>query len=197
MQPATSPAAQRYQSLLGRGFQVVEFAQTTHTAADAAAAVGCAVGQIAKSLVFRTAVGGRDAGGEPVLVVASGANRVDERKLAALLGEAVARADADWVRETTGYAIGGIPPTGHRTRPRVLLDRDLQGYDAIWAAAGTPNAVFRLTPADLERVTGGTWAEVSKQTVRPASAQQQQQQQQRPAAAAPLAPPSAAAAVAE
>lgn len=156
MQPATSPTAQRFQALVGAGFEIVEFAQTTRTAADAAAAVGCAVGQIAKSLIFRAA------GGSPVLAITSGANRVDERKLAALVGEKVERADADWVRDVTGYAVGGIPPCGHRTRGHVLLDQDLQAFDAIWAAGGTPNAVFRLTPAELESLTGGRWADLCK-----------------------------------
>ena len=156
MQPATSPTALRFQTLIGPGFQVVEFAQTTRTAADAAAAVGCAVGQIAKSLIFRAAAG------TPVLAITSGANRVDERKLAALVGETVERADADWVRETTGYAVGGVPPCGHRAHGHVLLDRDLQAFDALWAAGGTPNAVFRLTPAELEQLTRGQWADLCK-----------------------------------
>ena len=159
MQPAVSPTAQRFQALVGPAFHVQEFTQTTRTAADAAAAVGCQVGQIAKSLVFRTA------GGAPVLAVASGANRVDERKLAGLVGERVDRADADWVREATGYAVGGIPPCGHRTRGHVLLDRDLLQFDHVWAAAGTPNAVFLLTPAELEQLTGGCWADLAKRPV--------------------------------
>lgn len=162
MQPASSPTARRFQALIGPGFQVIEFPQTTRTAADAAAAVGCQVGQIAKSLVFRAA------GGAPVLAVTSGANRADERKLAALIGEKVERADADWVREATGYAVGGIPPCHHRTRGHVLLDLDLRGFEAIWAAAGTPNSVFRLTPAELEGLTAGRWADLCK---RPAPAE--------------------------
>jgi len=155
MKPATAPAARRVQEILGPGFAVVEFAVSTKTSADAAAAIGCSVAQIAKSLVFR-------AGDTPVLVVASGTNRVDEKKIGALLGQKIERADADFVRERTGYAIGGVAPVGHATPPSVLLDEDLKQYDMIWAAAGTPNAVFRLTPADLERLTGARFAAIAK-----------------------------------
>ena len=155
MKIATAPAAMRVQEILGSGFAVVEFEASTKTSADAAAAIGCGVAQIAKSLVFR-------AGERPVLVVASGTNRVDEKKVGALLGQKIERADADFVRATTGYAIGGVAPVGHATAPLVLLDEDLKRYDTIWAAAGTPNAVFRLTPADLERLTGAAFADIAK-----------------------------------
>ncbi|MCC6717846.1 MAG: YbaK/EbsC family protein [Acetobacteraceae bacterium] len=156
MKPATSPSALLVQAALGDGFAVLEFDASTRTAAEAAAAIGCTVGQIAKSILFRAA------SGRPVLVVACGTNRVDEGKVAALLGEPVGRADAAFVRAATGYAIGGVPPVGHATAPRVLLDRDLAGFDSIWAAAGTPNAVFRLTPADLSRLTGAGFADIAK-----------------------------------
>jgi len=156
MKPATAAAARRVQEILGADFAVVEFEVSTRTSADAAAAIGCTVAQIAKSLVFRAGSGG------PVLVVASGTNRVDERKVGALLGETIGRADADFVREKTGYAIGGVAPVGHAVPPAVLLDADLCQYDVIWAAAGTPNAVFRLTPADLERLTRGRFADFAK-----------------------------------
>lgn len=155
MKPASAPAAKRVQEILGPGFAVVEFDASTKTSADAAAAIGCSVAQIAKSLVFR-------AGETPVLVVASGTNRVDEKKVGALLGQKIERADADFVRERTGYAIGGVAPVGHASAPSVLLDADLRQYETIWAAAGTPNAVFRLTPADLERLTGAEFADVAK-----------------------------------
>jgi len=112
------------------------------------------VARIAKSLVFR-------AGDKPVLVVASGTNRVDEKKVGALLGQVIGRADADFVREKTGYAIGGVPPVGHAVPPAILLDSDLRQYETIWAAAGAPNAVFRLTPAELERLTGGHFVEIA------------------------------------
>ena len=156
MQPATAPSALRVQQALGPGFTVLEFPASTRTAADAAAAIGCTVAQIAKSLVFRAAASGR-----PVLVVASGVNRVDEAKVAAVVGEPIARADAAFVREKTGFAIGGVPPVGHAEPPVVVLDADLEAFAEIWAAAGTPNAVFALTPAQLAQLTGAGFAEVA------------------------------------
>jgi prolyl-tRNA editing enzyme YbaK/EbsC (Cys-tRNA(Pro) deacylase) len=150
MKPAASPSALKVQAALGDKFEVLEFDATTRTAADAAAAIGCTVAQIAKSLIFRGA--GRD---RPVLVVASGVNRVDETKVAETVGEAIARADADFVRERTGFVIGGVPPVGHKDPPIVLIDESLMAFAEIWAAAGTPNAVFRLTPPDLVALTGG------------------------------------------
>ena len=156
MKPASAPSALRIQAVLGSRFTVLEFDAGTRTAGDAAAAVGCTVGQIAKSLVFRSA------SGRSVLVIASGANRVDEHKAAALIGERIGRADADFVREATGFAIGGVPPVGHATQPVVLIDEALMGFDEIWAAAGTPNAVFRLTPADLVGLTQGTIAPIAR-----------------------------------
>jgi Cys-tRNA(Pro) deacylase len=158
MKPAASPSALKVQATLGQKFQVLEFDATTRTAADAASAIGCTVGQIAKSLVFRGANSNR-----PVLVVASGVNRVDETKVAAAVGETIARADADFVREATGFAIGGVPPVGHKNPPVVLVDESLMEFEEIWAAAGTPNAVFRLTPADLMKLTSGRVAAISRQ----------------------------------
>ncbi|MFN2464841.1 MAG: YbaK/EbsC family protein [Candidatus Dormibacteria bacterium] len=140
----------------GSAAQVVELPDSARTAAEAAAAVGCAVEQIAKSLVFRGA-----ASGQPILVIASGGNRVDVAAVADHLGESLGRADADWVRETTGFAIGGVPPIAHRTPPTVYIDEDLLGFPDVWAAAGTPNAVFRITPAELVTLTGGTLLRVS------------------------------------
>jgi prolyl-tRNA editing enzyme YbaK/EbsC (Cys-tRNA(Pro) deacylase) len=146
-------SARRVQEALaaqGFAFDVREFPDSTRTSAEAAAAIGCSVAQIAKSLVFRGAESGN-----AVLIIASGANRVDPAKAEALLGEAIKRADADFVREATGFAIGGVPPLGH-DRPLVtLIDEDLLAFEEIWAAAGTPNAVFRLSPADLSDLTGG------------------------------------------
>ena len=157
MKPAVSPSALKVQASLGARFVVLEFDAGTRTAEDAAAAIGCKVAEIAKSLVFRAA------SGRPVLVVASGGHRVDEKKIAALIGEPIARADADFVREATGFAIGGVPPVGHRTTPIVLIDETLIAFTAVWAAAGTPNAVFRLTPADLIELTGGRVAAVARE----------------------------------
>jgi prolyl-tRNA editing enzyme YbaK/EbsC (Cys-tRNA(Pro) deacylase) len=135
---------------LGYTFQVVELPDSTRTAREAAAAVGCSVGQIAKSLVFQ----GRESG-RPLLVIASGSNRVDEARLAALAGEPVAFADPDTVRAATGFVIGGVPPAGHDQQLPTYIDQDLLAFEQIWAAAGTPFAVFRLHPADLPRMTGG------------------------------------------
>jgi Cys-tRNA(Pro) deacylase len=156
MKPATAASALKVQASLGDRFEVLEFDATTRTAEDAAAAIGCRVAQIAKSLVFRAE------SGRPVLVVASGAHRVDEKKIAAAIGEPIARADTNFVREATGFAIGGVPPVGHKTAPVVLIDEALMAFSDIWAAAGTPNAVFRLTPVDLVELTGGTVAAVAR-----------------------------------
>jgi prolyl-tRNA editing enzyme YbaK/EbsC (Cys-tRNA(Pro) deacylase) len=125
-----------------------EFPEGTRTAQDAAAAIGCTVGQIVKSLVFVR-------GDEPVLVLCSGANTVDVRRLG------LDKADADLVRRATGFAIGGVPPYGHPAPLETLVDEDLMGYDEIWAAAGTPRSVFPLTPAELLDRSGGTVAAVS------------------------------------
>ena len=148
------PAAERIQAALaeaGLQAKVREFPESTRTAADAAAAIGCSVAQIAKSLIFKGRQSGRS-----ILVVASGANRVEERKVAALVGEALEKADAAFVRSATGYAIGGVPPVGHVSPPITVIDEDLLHLDEIWAAAGTPNAVFALTPEALVALTSGT-----------------------------------------
>lgn len=137
------------------GHPVSTFPDGTRTAADAAAAIGCDVAQIAKSLVFRRA------GGAPLLVVASGVNRVDEAKVAALVGEPIGKADAAFVRGATGFAIGGVPPAGHAQPIETLVDEDLLGHDEIWAAAGTPRTVFPLTPSELLAMTGGRVADVA------------------------------------
>ena len=156
MKPASAPSAVRIQAVLGPRFTVLEFDASTRTSAEAAAAIGCEVAEIAKSLVFKGARTGR-----PVLVVASGTNRVDEKKVAALIGKKIGRADAEFLREATGFAIGGVPPVGHATPPLTLIDEDLFRFEAIWAAAGTPNAVFKLTPAELQELTGGEVAAVA------------------------------------
>ena len=115
----------------------------------------CSVAEIAKSVVFR----GKDSG-RAVVVVASGDNRVSEAKVAACVGEALARADADFVRSATGYAIGGVAPIGHAQAVRLLLDEDLQRFARLWAAAGTPFSVFPLTPAQLQALTGAEWTDI-------------------------------------
>ena len=148
-----SAAAQRVQDalkVLGVACQVVELPESTRSAAEAAQAIGCRVEQIVKSLVFRGQSTDR-----PILAIVSGGNRVAEEKLALLVAEPVAKADADYVRQRTGYAIGGVPPVGHVESLMCVVDEDLLQYEQIWAAAGTPRAVFRLTPADLQRITDG------------------------------------------
>jgi prolyl-tRNA editing enzyme YbaK/EbsC (Cys-tRNA(Pro) deacylase) len=149
-----SASAQRFQDFLraqGYAYQVVEMAASTRTAQDAANALGCQVAQIAKSLVFRGATMIA-----PILVIASGANRVDEARLAELAGEDITKADATFVQQTTGFAIGGVPPFGHATPARTFVDADLLQFDVVWAAAGSPRAVFQLPAQDLPTLTGGT-----------------------------------------
>ncbi len=146
-----SPSAQKVQDALralGFDCSVIEFQESTRTSAEAAARVGCEIGQIVKSLVFRGQVSGK-----PVLVLTSGANRVDEARISQYAGESIRRADADFVRTTSGYAIGGVPPVGHLQAMETYLDEDLFQYNTIWAAAGTPNAVFELTPGELLKMT--------------------------------------------
>lgn len=159
MQRPLSASAQRVQDALrekGYVYEVQEAETPTRSAAEAAAVVGCELGQIAKSMIFRAVDSGRG-----VLVVTSGANRVDEQVVAAELGEPIVRAAPQFVRDHTGYAIGGVPPIGHREQLVVFVDRDLLRWDEIWAAAGTPNALFRLRPADLATMTGGRVIDVS------------------------------------
>lgn len=147
------PSAQRVQDTLralGFSCQVIEFPQTTRSAAEAAQAIGCRVEQIAKSLVFK-----RKHTQKPVLVIASGPNRVNEKTISAYLSEPIERADADFVHQRTGFVIGGVPPVGHLEPLETFIDEDLMQYNEIWAAAGTPHAVFRLTPVDLVKMTGG------------------------------------------
>lgn len=153
------PSAQKVQDALrarGLSNEVVERAESARTAAEAAAAVGCEVGQIVKSLVFRTRSSGR-----AVLVLASGANRVDLPRLEGLVGEPVDKPDAEFVRTSTGFAIGGVPPLGHPEPLLAIVDEDLLRFERIWAAAGHPNAVFALTPAELVAMTGGTVARIA------------------------------------
>jgi len=158
----------------GHGDTVQVFPEGTRSAAEAAAAVGCDVAQIAKSIIFR-AGGVRSAEGaalsreaaanvhaRAVLVIASGANRVDMAKVAAATGFHVKRADGSWVRDVTGFAIGGVAPLGHLSPPVVLVDEDLFGFDLVWAAAGSPMHVFATTPAEVLRLSGGRRADVKE-----------------------------------
>ncbi|MEU1519913.1 YbaK/EbsC family protein [Streptomyces sp. NPDC005811] len=138
--------------------RVRRFPEATRTAAEAAAAIGCGLSQICKSLIFA-------ADGVPVLVLMDGASRVDVERVREELGaERVTRADAGVVRETTGYAIGGVPPFGHRTRTRVLADRGLLAHDVVWAAAGDPHAVFPMAPDTLVAHADATVVDVRERT---------------------------------
>ncbi|MBX3046648.1 MAG: YbaK/EbsC family protein [Anaerolineales bacterium] len=152
MRTPTNATALAFQDVLrqhGLTGAVVEFEITTRTAADAAAAIGCELGQIVKSLIFRTAED------EAVIVLTSGSNRVDEALVAEATGAALGKADADFVRQLTGYAIGGVPPFGYEQPAHTYIDEDLLQYAEVWAAAGTPHAVFPLPPDALVRISGG------------------------------------------
>jgi prolyl-tRNA editing enzyme YbaK/EbsC (Cys-tRNA(Pro) deacylase) len=155
----TSRGASKVQTVLdqlGFSLQVVELPESTRTAKEAAQTIGCQVGQIAKSLVFQTVETGR-----PLLVIASGINQVDEARIAEYVGEKIRKADAGFVRQHTGFAIGGVPPLGHEQPLLTFIDRDLLRFGEIWAAAGTPHAVFRLTGEILVSATGGRVIEVT------------------------------------
>jgi Cys-tRNA(Pro) deacylase len=154
-----SPSAQKVQDALhnlGFDLTVIEHAESTRTAQEAADRVGVTLGQIVKSLIFKGKTSNK-----PILVLTSGANRVDEKRIKAYAGEKIVRAEPDFVRAVTGYAIGGIPPIAHVQPIETYLDEDLLQYDLIWAAAGTPNAVFELTPDDLQKMTGGQVAKIN------------------------------------
>jgi Cys-tRNA(Pro) deacylase len=154
------PSAQKVADaaqVLGLDVEIVEFEQTTRSAQDAADTIGCRVAQIVKSLLFVV-------DGQPVMALVSGTNRLDERKLAALRGvgrKKVKRADADTAKAVTGFSIGGVPPFGHQSRLPVYVDQDLTRFEVVWAAAGTPFAVFAITPDELVRASGGTVADLA------------------------------------
>ena len=148
---------QDFMSARGFSFEVKELPGSTRTARDAADSVGCAVSQIAKSLVFKEKSTHR-----PILVIASGSNRVDLKKIQKSIGLKLVGADGNYVKSRVGFAIGGVPPVGHKDPLETLLDVDLKKHATIWAAAGTPFAVFQLKPADLEPLTNGKWVELSE-----------------------------------
>lgn len=148
-----SKSAQSVQDILlqkGLDFKVVELPSSTRTAIEAAETIGCEVAQIIKSLIFRTIISNK-----PVLVLTSGINRVNEKSIEVYLTEKISKADADFTREVTGFAIGGVPPVGHKQAMDIFIDEDLLKYKILWAAAGTPNAVFSLHSKDIENLTGG------------------------------------------
>ena len=153
-----SSSAQKIQDQLrslGYDYTVIEHSESTRTAQEAADRAGCELGQIVKSLIFK----GRDSG-KPILVLTSGANRVDEKRISEYAREPIGRADADFVRATTGFAIGGVPPFGHIQKMETYVDEDFLQYRTIWAAAGTPNAIFELKTEDLEKMTNGKVVQV-------------------------------------
>jgi prolyl-tRNA editing enzyme YbaK/EbsC (Cys-tRNA(Pro) deacylase) len=153
-----SPSAQKIQDQiksLGYDYIVIEHGESTRTAQEAADRAGCELGQIVKSLIFK----GKESS-KPILVLTSGANRVDEKRISGYAGEPIGRADADFVRSVTGFAIGGVPPVGHIQKMETYIDEDFLQYPTVWAAAGTPNAIFELKTEDLQKMTDGKVAQV-------------------------------------
>ena len=153
-----NPTAQKVQDILlglGTNSQVVEFTESTRTAQEAADRVGCQLGQIVKLMIFKG-----QASQKGILVLTSGSNRVNEKSIQLYAGESIARADPEFVRSVTGFAIGGVPPVGHAQALETYIDEDLLQYKKVWAAAGTPNAVFELPSADLVKITLGKIVQV-------------------------------------
>ncbi|HAU3626780.1 TPA: YbaK/EbsC family protein [Legionella pneumophila] len=148
----SAKAIQDVLSQKGLTFKVIELSSSTRTANDAATTIGCDVAQIVKSLLFRS-----EKTNQPILILASGINRVNEKTIERLVGEKIVKANADFTREITGFAIGGVPPIGHKiTITTIFIDEDLFKHETLWAAAGTPNAVFSLHSGDLKRLTKGS-----------------------------------------
>ncbi len=155
MHPSAQKVANAAQEL-GLNIEIIEFAQTTRTAQEAAVAIGCDVAQIVKSLCF-------SANDQPIMALVSGANQLDTRKLASLLGvgrKKIKRANADTVKATTGFSIGGIPPFGHKNPLPIYIDADLMNFDIVWAAAGTPFVVFAIKPEQLAKCSNGQIADL-------------------------------------
>jgi prolyl-tRNA editing enzyme YbaK/EbsC (Cys-tRNA(Pro) deacylase) len=154
------PAVMRVDTFLGEAGladAIIVMPEATHTAAAAALALGCSVNEIAKSIVFRTA------GGTAVLVITSGSNRVDEKKVVALISERIGKADADFVRDQTGFVIGGVAPIAHTVPSRTLMDEDLMHHAVVYPAAGHPNTMFRIAPARLAVLAGATIANIRQE----------------------------------
>ena len=154
-----SPTAQKIQDLLnelGYEYSVVEHAESTRTAQEAADQAGCELGQIVKSLIFRGKTSSK-----PILVLTSGPNRVNEKQISEYAGEPIGKADADFVRMVTGFAIGGVPPLGHAEKMKTYIDEDFLKYSTVWAAAGTPKAIFELKTEDLQKMTDGKVVKVT------------------------------------
>ena len=162
---ALSSSAQKVQDALialGSRAVVVEHENPGRTAAEAAELLRCDIAQIAKSIIFKSV-----STGQSVLVITSGANRVDEKKVAAILGDKLAKADATFVREQTGFAIGGVPPIAHANRGAILLDADLLNFDQVFPAGGTPHAMFAIDPNELLRVSGAQMVEIAQKSLPP------------------------------
>ena len=159
MEPELSKSAKRVQDFFsskGFSFIVKELPNSTRTAQEAADSIGCTVPQIAKSIIFK-----EKRTDQPILVIVSGSNRVDTKKIESSTGLKLGKADGNFVKEKVGFAIGGVPPAGHNEPLETILDNDLKKYETIWAAAGTPFAVFQLKPADLDLLTEGKWMNLS------------------------------------
>jgi prolyl-tRNA editing enzyme YbaK/EbsC (Cys-tRNA(Pro) deacylase) len=156
MRASAHPNALRVQAALGPSFRVVEFDESTHTAQEAADAIGCQLAQIAKSIIFRSQ------SGRAVLVIASGVNKVDEKKVRGLLGEKIERASPEFVKEMTGFEVGGVPPLGHASPCVVFVDEDLKAHPTLWAAGGTANAVFEIGFDQLAQMSGAAVADIVK-----------------------------------
>jgi prolyl-tRNA editing enzyme YbaK/EbsC (Cys-tRNA(Pro) deacylase) len=149
------PAAEKVQKIIdemGLDSQIVEFSESTRTSAEAAAAIGTTLGQICKSILFAA---GEGEAASPVMIIASGANRIDTGKVQAHVGSTLHKANAAFVRDKTGFAIGGVPPFGHIQPLTLFIDQDLLQYEVVYAAGGTPNAIFPIKPTELVRITGG------------------------------------------
>lgn len=160
MEKSLSPSAQKVQDALARlgyNFVVIESKVDTRTAQQAADRVGCKLGQITKSLIFKGLISGK-----PILVLTSGDNRVDEASISQLTGEPIIRADPEFVRSVTGFAIGGVPPIAHIQPMETYIDEDLLQHKTVWGAAGTPNSLFELMPEILKTLTGGKVVKVNK-----------------------------------
>jgi prolyl-tRNA editing enzyme YbaK/EbsC (Cys-tRNA(Pro) deacylase) len=148
-----SASAQKVQHALNKydiELKVVRFAETTKTSQDAAKLIGCDLAQIAKTIIFK----GKNSG-NPICIIASGIHRINEKKIEEYIGEPLEKATPDFVLEKTGFVIGGVPPIGHSQPLTIFIDQDLQNYESLWAAAGNPHAVFKLTPQELIKITNG------------------------------------------
>lgn len=156
-QKIVSPIDRVKDALLEKGlqFEIKQFTESTRTANEAAAAIGCEVAQIVKSLLFRTVETT-----QPILILASGKNRVNEQAIEVLVGEKIVKADADFAREITGFSIGGIPPLGNEKIRNIYIDQDLLDFETLWAAAGTPFAVFSLSASDIQKITHGKFVSI-------------------------------------